>query len=230
MTETNSRAQMLARIRSSLKRGVLDEDTRQRLSARLNDPPSGTVPQRGHGDLAHRVAIFISQVKRVQTTVERVAKGDDVPAAVQRKLESATLPLILRAAQDALVTRLPWSRAPALALTAGRAEATDRASVVGAFAGIAETGTLFLYSAPEMPSSLNFVPELHIVLLETARVLASYEEAFDALRAARKGNNLGLPRTINLITGPSRTGDIERTIAVGAHGPCMLHVILIDEA
>ena len=227
MSETNSRSEILAQIRAGLKRGALDDATRRRLFARLDNPPSGTVPKRGQGDLAHRVATFIAQAERVHTTIARVAKEEDVPSAVQRTLESAGFPLSLRAARDALVTRLDWSRAPALMLEPGPAEPTDRTSIVGAFAGIAETGTLLLYSAPETPSSLNFVPEMHIVLLEAARILASYEEALDALKAARPGGNVGLPRTVNLITGPSRTADVERTLTLGAHGPRFLHVIII---
>jgi L-lactate dehydrogenase complex protein LldG len=136
----------------------------------------------------------------------------------------------LRAGRDPLVARLDWSQAPALSLAHGAAAPADRASIVGAFAGIAETGSLFLYSAPETPTSLNFVPEMHIVLLEATRILASYEEAFDALKAAHPGGNVGMPRTINLITGPSRTADVERKLTLGAHGPRFLHVIIIGAA
>lgn len=227
MSETNSRDEIFARIRAGLKRGTLDEATRRRLAARLEDPPSGTVPERGQGDLAHRISTFVAQAERVHTAVARVAKKEDVPAAVQHTLENAGFPLNLRAARDRLVTHLDWSRAPRLETEHGPAQPSDRASLVGAFAGIAETGTLFLYSAPETPSGLNFVPEMHIVLLEAERIFASYEEAFDALKAARPGGNAKLPRTVNLITGPSRTADIERTLTLGAHGPRILHVIII---
>lgn len=227
MSETNSRDEILAQIRAGLKRGALDEATRGRLMQRLENPPSGTVPKRGQGDLEHRMATFIAQAERVHTRIARAARDEDVPEALQRALETAGFPLRLRAARDPLVARLAWSRAPALSLAHGAAESADRASIVGAFAGIAETGSLLLYSSPETPTSLNFVPEMHIVLLEAARILASYEEAFDMLKAARLGGNVGLPRTVNLITGPSRTADIERTLTLGAHGPRILHVIII---
>jgi L-lactate dehydrogenase complex protein LldG len=228
MSETNSRDEIFAHIRAGLKRGALDDATRKRLALRLDDPPSGTVPKRGQGDLDHRVRTFIAQAERVHTSIARVAEEGDAPAAVQGALKSRGFPLNLRAARDPLVARLDWSRAPGLALAQGPAGSTDRASLVGAFAGIAETGTLLLYSAPETPSSLNFAPEMHIVLLKAARILASYEEAFDALKAARPGGNVRLPRTVNLITGPSRTADVERTLTLGAHGPRFLHVIVID--
>src|SRR3546814_4793731 len=82
-------------------------------------------------------------------------------------------------------------------------------------------------SGPEAPTTLNFLPENHIVVLRTSQVIGSYEEAWQRLRAA-----LGpgvMPRSVNMIPGPSRTGDIEQTILLGAHGPRRLHVLLVDE-
>jgi L-lactate dehydrogenase complex protein LldG len=230
MSESTSRAEILSRIRGGLKRGALDDATRRRLSMRLDQAPAGTVPKRGQGDLAHRVTTFIAEAERVHTSVERVSREDDVPEAVQRALMRNGFPLRLRAARDELVARIAWSHAPALTLMPGYGEPSDWASVVGAFAGIAETGTLLLPSAPETPSSLNFVPEMHIVLLKAERIVSSYEEAFAALRGEGNGRSQRLPRTVNLVTGPSRTADVERTLTLGAHGPRHLHVIIIDAA
>lgn len=100
------------------------------------------------------------------------------------------------------------------------------ATVSAAFAGIAETGTLMLISGPDNPTSLNFLPEAHIVVLPTAWIVGSYEEAFACFRAATKPSEM--PRTINWITGPSRTADIEQTLLLGAHGPKQLLAILVD--
>ena len=91
---------------------------------------------------------------------------------------------------------------------------------------MAETGTLMLPSGSETPSTLNFLPDTHVVVLKSRDVVGPYEEAWDRLRAGGKT----LPRTVNFVTGPSRTGDIEQTIYLGAHGPRHLHILLIDEA
>jgi L-lactate dehydrogenase complex protein LldG len=56
---------------------------------------------------------------------------------------------------------------------------------------------------------------------------ASYEEAWDSLRAHAGAD--GLPRTVNFISGPSRTADIEQRLIMGAHGPKRLHVILVGD-
>lgn len=89
----------------------------------------------------------------------------------------------------------------------------------------AETGTLFLVSGADNPTTLNFLPETHIVLICAGDVAGSYEEAFDRLRAIYGESTL--PRTVNLISGPSRTADIEQTIVRGAHGPKRLHVVIL---
>jgi L-lactate dehydrogenase complex protein LldG len=227
MTDAGARAEILSRIRASLKRGTLDEASRRRLTEKLASPARGPIPARGQGDLPTRVATFIAQAERVSTSVERVAKQDDVPEAVQCKLKGLGFPLSLRAARDGLMARIDWSHAPSLVIDHGPARVRDRVCVTSAFAGIAETGTLFFYSSPETPTTLNFVPELHIVLLDAQRIVASYEDAFDMLKAVQPAGNARLPRTINLVTGPSRTSDVERTLTLGAHGPRVLHVILI---
>jgi L-lactate dehydrogenase complex protein LldG len=114
-----------------------------------------------------------------------------------------------------------------LALRRGRAEASDHVSITGAMAGIAETGTLVMASGPDHPVSLNLLPDTHVVVLREADIVAGYEEVWELLRA-RYGKN-GMPRTVNTITGPSRTGDIEQTIELGAHGPRRMHIVVVRE-
>ena len=99
----------------------------------------------------------------------------------------------------------------------------DHVSVTGAFAAIAETGSLVMLSGPGHPTSLNFLPDDHIVVLRASQVVAHMEDVWALLRA-RDG---GMPRTVNIITGPSRTADVEQTIQLGAHGPRRLHVVLV---
>ena len=103
---------------------------------------------------------------------------------------------------------------PLLRLREGRAEATDLVSVQHGFAGIAETGTLMLPSAAERPTTLNLLPDTAVVVLRTSRVVGTYEDAWDLLRAAG-----AMPRNVMLVTGPSRSADIEQTLELGAHGP-----------
>ena len=93
---------------------------------------------------------------------------------------------------------------------------------------MAETGTLMLISGPQTPTTLNFLPDTHIVVLRAEQVVATYEDGWDLLRAGREAPE-GLPRAVNFITGPSRTGDIEQRIELGAHGPRRLHIVLVED-
>ncbi len=111
-------------------------------------------------------------------------------------------------------------------LREGRAEGSDVVSLQHGFAGIAETGTLMLPSAPERPTTLNLLAETALVLLRASRVVGAYEEAWDLLR----GELGALPRNVMLVTGVSRSADIEQTLELGAHGPRRLHVLLVDDA
>ena len=84
-----------------------------------------------------------------------------------------------------------------------------------------------LTSGPGTPTTLNFLPDTHIVVLREDQIVASYEDGWDLLRARVAASPAGWPRTINLITGPSRTGDIEQTLELGAHGPKALAVLIV---
>ena len=78
-------------------------------------------------------------------------------------------------------------------------------------------------SGPTTPYTLNFLPDNHVAVLKTIDVVGAYEDAWR--RIGRP-----LPRTVTLITGPSRSSDIERTVTIGVHGPLRLHIILTDAA
>ena len=106
---------------------------------------------------------------------------------------------------------------------------SDYVSVTPAFAGIAETGTLMVHSGATTPYTLNFLPETHIAVLGAEKIVGAYEDAWARLRTKLKAaGETTLPRTVCLITGPSRTGDIEKKILLGMHGPPRLNIILVE--
>jgi L-lactate dehydrogenase complex protein LldG len=88
---------------------------------------------------------------------------------------------------------------------------------------IAETGTLVLESKNERHRLVSLVPPVHIAIVEAGRILRTMSEVLEAVSTASE-----LSRTVTFITGPSRTSDIELTLAIGVHGPAKLHVIVID--
>ena len=223
------REQVLGALRRAIKRDGPDGGdgaARAAVEARIAEHPRNLIPARS--DLPHgeRVDLFEKMATELAATVARVAKAEDVPGAVADYLKSENLPAELRMAPNPDLQALPWGDQPLLAITEGPAREADPVSVTSALAGIAETGTLMLHSGPAGPTTLNFLPETNVVVLPVDRMVGSYEEAWDRLRD-RFGPET-MPRTVNFISGPSRTADIEQTIQLGAHGPRRLHIILVE--
>jgi Uncharacterized conserved protein len=117
---------------------------------------------------------------------------------------------------------IDWAAHTLLTTRYGRATPSDMVSLQAGFAGIAETGTLMLPSGAATPTTLNLLPDTEIVVLDADAIVGPYEDAFDRLRAAGP-----MPRNVMLVTGPSRSADIERTLELGAHGPRRLHIVLV---
>lgn len=193
--------------------------------ARLAQPPRGTIPGRSRLPHQEQVALFIAEAQRVGATVARLAKLDDVPQAIGTYLAQENLPARIKMAPDPQLDTIPWAKMPTLAIARGKAEDKDEVSVTGCLAGVAETGTLVMASGADHPTTLNFLPETHVVVVHADQITGAYEEAFDNLKKRYET----MPRAVNLVTGPSRTGDIEQTIYMGAHGPRRLHILVVDE-
>jgi L-lactate dehydrogenase complex protein LldG len=222
---SEAREQILAGIRRSLKRGRLDKGRETALRQRIAAHRRNLVPARAAAlDDPSRVDLFVAMAEEVQATVARVASPAAVPEEVARYLAAENLPADLVLAPDPSLDAFPWDARALLRIRRGRAEADDAVSLTPCFAAIAETGTLMLVSGAETPTTLNFLPDTHIVVLNDRQVVATYEDGWDRLRTAR-----AMPRAVNFITGPSRTGDIEQRIELGAHGPRRLHIILVGD-
>ncbi len=127
--------------------------------------------------------------------------------------------------EDPLLKDARFESEPMLTVISGASDGTDLTGVSHARGAVAESGTLVLASGPNNPVTINFLPEHHIVAVRAADVGASLEETFAGITATYgKGE---MPRTVNFVTGPSRSGDIEQKIIMGAHGPRALHIVII---
>ena len=223
---SDARAQILNGIRRSLRRGELTGVARRVVESRLEQPPRGPAVSRAALDQQGKVALFCQWAEANNATVARVDMAG-VPAEVVAYLARNNLPAQAAMAPSPQLEAYDWASQRMLSLRRGRGEAADQVSITGAFAGIAETGTLVMTSGPEHPVTLNLLPDTHVVVLREADIVGGYEDVWARLRE-RYGKN-GMPRTVNTITGPSRTGDIEQTIELGAHGPRRMHVVVVGE-
>ncbi len=164
---------------------------------------------------------FIAKLNEVKATVSvissRMELVREVHEYVARHQEKPTITL----ANEPELTSLDWSES---SITTDYEPHSISVSVTSACYGIEETGTLILYSSPTSPTGMNFLPDYHIVTLDTSNIVVSMDDVWCGLRK----NEQAIPRSINMITGPSKTADIEQDIQFGAHGPKFLHVILIQ--
>jgi L-lactate dehydrogenase complex protein LldG len=225
-TAQPAREEILRRLRRTLRHGEgpTDEEARRTFAlTRLVAPKPNTIPLRADLPQEERIALFTAQAEAVQSTVRRLPRIADVPDAVLAFLRQHNLPTALAAASDPMLDSIDWNRT-LLEVRLGRPAEQDMVGLTTAFAGIAETGTLMLISRRTTPTTLAFLPDNAIVVLPTRRVLRAYEDGLQLLREELRN----LPRSINFVTGPSRTGDIEQTILLGAHGPRRLLVLLVD--
>lgn len=223
-----ARRQILDSIRKSKHRGGVVSDL-EAVDKRLADHPAGIIPNRSKLDHKKQIDLFQTMAEHVQASVVRLEADVDIPKAVSEYLAQKNLPARVKLSGDEILKNLPWDKdAKHLSLLEGASQGDDLVSLSTSFAGIAETGTVMLHSGPKSPTTLNFLPETHMVVLRSKDVVGSYEDGWTRMRQQQSDNGEEfLPRTVNMITGPSRTGDIEQTILLGAHGPHALHILLV---
>jgi len=219
-----SRERIFAGVREALSGSGNGRARSRAVAERLAHPPlhpaGATATPMLPVELATR---FKAHLQRLGADPVEIAREGEIPSAIANYLTARGLPMRLRRANDGPLASLPWETAPALTLDTGSAKADDTAGISHAVAGVAETGTLVLASGPESPVTLAFLPETHIVALKADAIVACYEEALAMVVASCGGR---LPRTVNLVTGASRTGDIGGKIVMGAHGPRRLAVLI----
>jgi L-lactate utilization protein LutC len=103
---------------------------------------------------------------------------------------------------------------------------TPKVGISGVVHLVAETGSVVVASRPDDPRSVSLLPPVHIAVASRRQLLPDLFDLFDAL--AIKDVDAELPSCLCLITGPSKTGDIELKLVTGVHGPGEIHVVVMD--
>ncbi|MDJ0778847.1 MAG: lactate utilization protein C [Gammaproteobacteria bacterium] len=211
---SSAKEQVLARIRAANGGAADPAIARARIEAHARQ-----IEPAFDDDLADR---FLAKLEAAAATVARVSAEDRVVTEIEAYLERNGLDQKIVAGDEAVLRQLDWP--PGFTVEQRVPRGDDVIGLTSALCGIAETGTLMLTSAAGRPTSLNFLPDYHVVVLRRAQLVARMEDAWDKLRAEPGA----MPRTVNFISGPSKTADVEQTVEYGAHGPRCLHVVLID--
>lgn len=222
---SNSRTRIMGRLKSALDKR---HNPTLRLSGadqRMKAPAPGLVPKRGQAEGIARIALFVDEAARVSAQVVRLDTLTKVPAAIAQVCAEAGATK-LKIAPHPHLQALDWSGQE---VTFGIGHGDDLVGLSMAYAGVAETGTLVMRAGADTPTTLNFLPDTHVVAIRATDIEANYEDLWARLRGDAPKDGPKMPRTVNWITGPSRTADIEQTILLGAHGPRKLVILLIDE-
>lgn len=222
----SARDSVLGKIRASMGSPASDANRRKAVMDRLEAAPRGIIPGRAQLPAAEQIDLFCTMAEQFGATLARVSDYGDVAAEVSGYLRAHNLPAAIRMGADARLQEAGWETEKNLEVRSGPSDGGDLAGVSHATAGIAETGTVAMMSGQDNPTTINFLPEHHIIVIKAADIRGDMESVWSMVREKQgKGE---MPRALNLITGPSRSGDIEQTILLGAHGPRALHVIVVE--
>ncbi len=211
-----TRENILSRVRKAVA-GGREGDWRDELDRRVEQAPRLIRPKQPN-DLFAR---FTEKLALGGGTYERLDTVSQIPQTIVRFLNTNGLASKLRVAPALQGTA--WG--DGVEVSFGNTRGDDLVSVTPAFCAVAETGSVVLLSSADSPTSLNFLPDVHIVIVGMEQLVPHYEDVWVKLRALGE-----IPRTVNFITGPSKTADIEQTLQIGAHGPRNLHVFLVPDS
>jgi L-lactate dehydrogenase complex protein LldG len=220
---TAAREAILARVRKALGTGAGGPRAEAAADAHLAARPQGPRPPLPEDLVAH----FMQRATDMASSVERIGSRDAIPAAVARYVDGLELSDLIAEQRSHVgvcwpeFADLDWAAA-GLAVEPRPTTGDDRLGITGAFCAIAETGTLVVTSGADTPTATTLLPDTHVAVVRADRIVAGMEDAFALLRASGP-----MPRAVNMISGPSRTGDIEQTIVLGAHGPYRVHILVL---
>ncbi|MGF1644097.1 MAG: lactate utilization protein C [Thiotrichales bacterium] len=218
-------------------------DARDRIFARLRDGRLAAGGEtlirapvrRFDWDTEEKVRRFTERMTAVRAEVIPASRANWIDACV-----AVSARLQLRNLLYASAT--PWGQALDAAARAGAAlppakryehpiEAWKQAlfaevdaALTSTLGGVAETGSLILWPTADEPRLMSLVPPVHIAVLEVDKLFSTFAEA-----CARQNWVAAMPTNALLVSGPSKSADIEQTLAYGVHGPKVLIVLLVGE-
>lgn len=208
------------KILQRLKRNLAQDGPRATPPSDRPEPDISATPAIAQFTGEDRTRHFLTRLEAMHGTFTELSSFDDLPAALSTELRNRNIGAAVRMGNNPDFQGLDWQ---GLETSIGPGRREEPATLSRAFCASAETGTVVLLSSPENPVTLNFLGEAHFVVVKRSEIEAGFEGIWQQLRASGKD-----PRTVNLITGPSRTADIEQSLELGAHGPLALHVFLVD--
>jgi L-lactate dehydrogenase complex protein LldG len=193
-----------------------------RLRQAQNDVPMPAPPRPRSAAATDVLTALIERMTATTIVVDKLSHANEIPAWVANYIGQQQLPA--EVVGGMALADLPWQPANINFAQRG-AVATDQLAISRAFCAIAESGTALMESGPNNPTSLNFLPDHHIIVVNQKMIVAQWEDAWALCRT--HWNNT-MPRALNCISGPSSTADVGLTQVFGAHGPRNVRVLVVE--
>jgi L-lactate dehydrogenase complex protein LldG len=182
----------------------------------------------GGETLEERLALLLSNLDKLRAVVHRapdLTAAGDYLCTIARERDWQRLAWHPHPLVDSLLTGVPCAtyRVDAADFDKKMLESCD-AGITSCEALVAQTGSMLVSSATSGGRALSILPHVHVVVATCDQIVATLADALHAAKARHDGR---MPSMLSFITGPSRTGDIERILVLGAHGPKELILILV---
>ena len=214
----SAREEILAKVRASLGRGPG--------SPVAPVPPTARVKSRTPGPLDAEIEQLFIEIGKLNGTTRRLVSKDDLKSALADLVKAEAVKKATCWTTPDLTTSDVAGILEALGVKIVSPQADKHLvaecelGVTGVDAALPETGTLLLRSSPERPRVVSLLPRVHLAILRRTVLRADLHQAFAEAKDAGY---------CVLVTGPSRTSDIELTLTLGVHGPKSLYAWLLDE-
>ncbi|WP_372739861.1 lactate utilization protein C [Neptunomonas sp.] len=218
-----SRASIFSAIKNATPTVTMDAETIQQEALEILKESEFARPRLLSDDATEALVLRIKAGLVIGTSCEKISTLDDLPASVNQFLGKYSLPQELKVQGIDRLQKLNWQGIS----TDIDIQKDNTVGLCWAEYGIAETGSFVVHSSPEMPILLNFLPLYLIAVIPESKILHYMDDyALIANEIAKKGET---PRNMCLISGVSGTTDIEGVLVQGAHGPEVLHIILVED-
>lgn len=186
-------------------------------------PDGGSTPD-------ERLAILTDNLEKLRAVVHRCTSFDEAGRVLSDLARAGGWQRVAWHPDPLVEPVVPQLPCDTLEINGG--DGSDKRQLETCSAGItscellvAQTGSILVSSRFSGGRGLSILPHVHVVVARTDQIVGTLGDAMEAIKDQHGGH---LPSMLSFITGPSRTGDIERILVLGAHGPKELHVVLID--
>ncbi|PHR85602.1 MAG: hypothetical protein COA59_01255 [Colwellia sp.] len=218
-----SRAKIFSAINAAAPTLTMDAKTIQQEALEILKESEFARPKLLSEDATQALMLRIEAGLVIGTSGEKLITLDDLPNAVKQFFSKHSLPQALKVQGIEQLQKLNWAGIS----TDSDIQQDNTVGLCWAEYGVAETGSFVVHSSAEMPILLNFLPLYLIAVIPKSKILHYMDDyALIANEIAKKGET---PRNMCLISGVSGTTDIEGVLVQGAHGPEVLHIIIIED-